>query len=165
MLKINQLFIATLIVFTASLSMAQCPQPGQVLRADYKDGWGENSQSKTGTLRPGDTYEMNFIAQRGLKYRITILSGTGPFTDQNVEFQLVGSEVKKVEQNGKMVYKRQEVVLYDSANKQGDEKMSFSSPKTQKLTLRIKLNGAEDSKAVQCVVVFVETKRELEVGF
>lgn len=152
-----------LIVFGASFG--QCPEPEQVLRPDYKDGWGDNSQSKTGTLRPGDSYEMNFIAQAGLKYRITLLSGVQNYTDENIDFQLVGSQVNKVKENGKMVYKRQEVVYFDSRDQVEGEKMTFSSPKTRKLKLKMKLNGVEDRKLVQCVIVFVETKRELQVGF
>jgi len=165
MFKMIRITLLSVLLMVTGISFGQCPQPDQVLRPDYKDGWGDNSQSKTGTLRPGDTYEMNFIAQAGLKYRITLLSGVGPFTDENVEFQLLGSEVKKVEEDGKKVYKRQEVVYLDSENQPEGEKMTFSTPKTRKLTLKIQLNGVEDTKLVQCVIVFVETKRELQVGF
>jgi hypothetical protein len=108
---------------------------------------------------------MNFIVQAGLKNRMTLLSGATNFTDENVDFQLIGTEVNKAEENGKSVYKRQEVVYFDSRNQPEGEKMVFSSPKTRKLTLKIKLNGVEYSKLVQCVIVFVESKRELQVGF
>lgn len=165
MFKIVRITLLSALLMITSLSFSQCPQPDQVLRPDYKDGWGDNSQSKTGSLRPGDTYEMNFIVQAGLKYRITMLSGVGPYTDENVDFQLVGTEVQKVMENGKSVYKRQEVVYFDSRNQPEGEKMVFSSPRTRKLTLKLKLNGVEDSKLVQCVIIFVETKRELQVGF
>lgn len=165
MFKIIRISILSILLSLTGLSFSQCPQPDQVLKPDYKDGWGDNSQSKSGSLRPGDTYEMNFIAQAGLKYRITLLSGLGPYTDDNIDFQLVGSEVNKVEENGKMVYKRQEVVYFDSRNQEEGEKMTFSTPKTRKLKLKMQLNGVEDSKLVQCVIVFVETKRELQVGF
>ncbi|MEX1190741.1 MAG: hypothetical protein WED10_06485 [Brumimicrobium sp.] len=150
---------------TWSISQSQCPDPSQILKADYKDGWGENSQSKTGALRPGDSYEINFIAHGGMKYRITIMSGVSDFTDENVEFQLVGSEVNKVKENGRSIYKRQEVVFFDSEKLSEDEKMSFSTDKTRKLKLKMKLNGVEESKLVQCVVVFVEHKKEIETGF
>ena len=165
MFKIIRITLLSIFLAVFGTSFGQCPQPEQVLRPDYKDGWGDNSQSKTGSLRPGDTYEMNFIAQAGLKYRITLLSGVGNFTDENIDFQLVGSEVNKVEDNGKMVYKRQEVVYFDSRNQAEGEKMTFATPKTRKLKLKMQLNGVEDSKLVQCVIVFVETKRELQVGF
>lgn len=165
MFKTIKLSLLSILLISAGLSFSQCPEPDQVLRPDYKEGWGDNSQSKTGSLRPGDTYEMNFIAQGGLKYRITLLSGLGPYTDENIDYQLVGSEVNKVEKNGKMVYERQEVVYFDSRKKAEGEKMTFSTPKTRKLKLRMQLNGVEDSKLVQCVIVFVESQRELEVGF
>lgn len=165
MFKIIRVSLLSLFLIILGVGYSQCPEPDQVLRPDYKDGWGENSQSKTGSLRPGDTYEMNFIAQAGLKYRITLLSGVDNYTDDNIDFQLIGSEVNKVEENGKMVYKRQEVVYFDSRNQAEGEKMTFSTPKTRKLTLKMQLNGVEDSKLVQCVIVFVESKRELQVGF
>lgn len=165
MFKIIRVSLLSFFLIIFGLGYSQCPEPEQVLRPDYKDGWGDNSQSKTGSLRPGDTYEMNFIAQAGMKYRITLLSGVGTYTDDNIDFQLIGSEVNKVEENGKMVYKRQEVVYFDSRNQAEGEKMTFSTPKTRKLTLKMQLNGIEDSKLVQCVIVFVESKRELQVGF
>jgi hypothetical protein len=165
MFKVIRLTLLSILLVSVGVSFGQCPEPNQVLKPDYREGWGDNSQSKTGSLRPGDTYEMNFIAQSGLKYRITLLSGTGPFTDENIDFQLVGSEVNKVEENGKSTYKRQEVVYFDSRNQPEGEKMTFSTPKTRKLTLKMKLNGVDDTKLVQCVIVFVESKRELQVGF
>lgn len=165
MFKIIRISLLSIFLTVFGTGFSQCPQPDQVLKPDYNDGWGDNSQSKTGSLRPGDTYEMIFIAQSGLKYRITMLSGVGPYTDEKIDFQLVGSEVNKVEENGKMVYKRQEVVYFDSRNQAEGEKMTFSTPKTRKLKLKMQLNGVEDSKLVQCVIVFVETKRELQVGF
>lgn len=165
MFKIIRISLLSIFLISSGICLSQCPQPNQVLKPDYKAGWGDNSQSKTGSLRPGDTYEMNFIAQAGLKYRITLLAGLGPYTDENIDFQLVGSEVNSVEENGKKVYKRQEVVFFDSRKKAEGEKMTFSTPKTRKLKLRMQLNGVEDSKLVQCVIVFVESQRELEVGF
>lgn len=165
MFKIVRITLLSTLLLVTGLSFGQCPEPDQVLRPDYREGWGDNSQSKTGTLRPGDTYEMNFIVQAGLTYRVTLLSGTGPYTDENIDFQLVGSEVNKVEENGKSVYKRQEVVYFDSRTQPEGEKMTFSTPKTRKLKLKMKLNGLDDTQLVQCVIVFVESKRDLQVGF
>lgn len=160
-----RLLILSIFVFTGLNGFGQCPQPNQVLRPDYKDGWGDNSQSKTGSMRPGDSYEMNFIAQGGMKYRITVISGLDLYTDEDIDFQLIGSEVNKVEKDGKSTYQRQDVVFFDSKERAEGEKMTFSTTKTRKLKLKIQLNGVEDSKLVQCVVVFVETKRQQEVGF
>jgi hypothetical protein len=165
MFKTIRISLLSIFLTVFGTSFSQCLEPEELLKPDYKDGWGDNSQTKTGSLRPGDTYEMNFIVQEGLKYRITLLSGLGTFNDENIDFQLVGSEVNKVEENGKMVYKRQEVVYFDSRNQEEGEKMTFSSPKTRKLMLKMELTDMEDSKLAQCVIVFVETKRELQSGF
>jgi hypothetical protein len=102
------LFLALLI---GTYSFAQCPKPGDVLKADNDNGWGQNSQSKSGPLRSGDEYEMRFVAQSGLKYRITAISGNEVFLADNIDFQLVGKEVKEVKKNGKSVYETKEIVF------------------------------------------------------
>ncbi|MGM0479645.1 MAG: hypothetical protein ACQERC_10520 [Bacteroidota bacterium] len=163
MLKVITAILAIFLLSTAVHS--QCPRAFDVMEADYDNGWGDNSQSKSGPLRPGDTYEMKFIAQGGMKYRVTVVSGNEQFSRDDVEFQLVGSEVNKVkDDDGRMVYKRQEVVFYDSEKSAEDEKAVFFSKRTKRLKVRINLKGVEDSKLVQCVVVFVETKRQEKIG-
>ncbi len=163
MLRIIGIFIGILFL-SSSVAIAQCPRPYDVIQADYSEGWGDNSQSKSGPLRPGDTYEMNIIAQGGMQYRVTVVSGNDQFSKENVDFQLVGSEVRKVEQNGKMTYKRVDVVFYDSETSDESQQAVFFSRRTKKLEVRIKLKGAEDSKLMQCVVVFIEAKRPEELG-
>jgi hypothetical protein len=163
MLRIIGVFIGVLVLST-SIASAQCPRPYDVIQAEYDAGWGDNSQSKSGPLRPGDSYEMKFIAQGGLKYRVTVVSGNDQYSRENVEFQLVGSEVRKVKENGKLVYRRVDVVFYDSEESKEGQKAVFYSPRTKRLNVRIKLKGAEDSKLIQCVVVYVETKRQEELG-
>lgn len=163
MLRILGIFIG-IILLSTTIASAQCPRPYDVIQADYDEGWGDNSQSKSGPLRPGDSYEMKFIAQGGLKYRVTVVSGNEQYSRDDVEFQLVGSEVRKVNQDGKMVYKRVDVVFYDSEESKEGQKAVFFSERTKRLKVRIKLKGAEDSKLLQCVVVFVETKRPESLG-
>ncbi len=162
MLKVITAILTIFILSTAAYS--QCPRAYDVMEAEYDAGWGDNSQSKSGPLRPGDTYEMKFIAQGGMQYRVTVVSGNEQFSTDDVDFQLVGSEVNKVKEDGRMVYKRQEVVFYDSEKSAEDQKAVFFSPRSKRLKVRIKLNGVEDSKLVQCVVVFIETKRQQKIG-
>lgn len=163
MLRFIGIFIGVL-VLSSTVANAQCPRPYDVIQADYNEGWGDNSQSKSGPLRPGDTYEMKIIAQGGIQYRVTVVSGNEQFSKQNVDFQLVGTEVRKVEEDGKMVYKRMEVVFYDSETSDDSQKAVFFSRRTKKLMVRIKLKGAEDSKLMQCVVVYIEAKRPEAIG-
>tara|TARA_B100000508_G_scaffold118450_1_gene98583 strand:- start:98686 stop:99183 length:498 start_codon:yes stop_codon:yes gene_type:complete len=156
--------VVSILFLSASIASAQCPRPYDVFEADYDNGWGDNSQSKSGPLRPGDSYEMKFIAQGGMKYRVSVASGNEQFSKENVEFQLVGSEVRKVKENGKMIYKRVDVVFYDSEESKEGQKAEVFSTRTKRLKVRIKLKGAEDSKLMQCVVVFIETKRPEALG-
>ena len=156
------------LLLTLSLSaytFAQCPNPGDVLKADSDNGWEQNSQSKSGSLRPGDEYEMRFVAQSGVKYRITAVSGlkVKEFTEDEIDFQLIGKQVKKIEKNGKTIYKNEEVVLYDS--KTSEDPAIFYSDRSRRLTIRVSVKGPKDEpKLIQCAVVFIESKNDGKLG-
>jgi len=134
------------------------------MQAEFKEGWGPNSQSKSGPLQAGEVYEYTFIAQRGLEYRLTALGGLNNIKVDNVEFELFDTEVKKVVQDGKPVYKRLKKVIYDSKSDESGSQVVFSTPKTRKLTIEVTVVNTEDPTAVQCVVVFVETRRIAKLG-
>jgi hypothetical protein len=159
----NLLHILTVVSITWSAN-GQCPTPNQVMKADTKNGWYENSQSKSGALAPGDTYEYNFIVQRGIDYRITTLGGKTELTKGNVEFKIYDTQVQRVEVNGDMVYKRFETIVFDSRNPENTEELIFNSPKTRKLTMRVEVVAEGQPNDVHCVVVFVETKRSEKFG-
>jgi hypothetical protein len=156
-----QMFLVVSISWSAS---AQCTKPNQVMKADKKNGWSENSQSKSGALAPGDTYEYNFIVQRGIDYRITTLGGKTELTKGNVEFKIYDSQVQRVEVNGEMIYKRFETIVFDSRNPGNTEELIFNSPQTRKLTMRVEVVADGQPNDVHCVVVFVETRRSEKLG-
>jgi hypothetical protein len=157
MKKINILLISFFIV---NFVFSQCPNPNEYLRADRKNGWGRNSQSKSGYLEPGEKYELNFIAQRGMEYRLKILAGNDNLSAENVNFQLYHTHVKKVEENGKKVYKRLRSVVFDSTKDEGEVK--FSTDQMRKMSLEVNIDNYESP---QCVIVFIESKKSLELGF
>lgn len=153
--------VATL---SAGYLFSQCPQASKVISVDSKNGWGENSQSKSGQLRPGDTYEMRFILQSGIKYRIQALAGVEDFSADNVDFQVIGKEVNKVEENGRVSYKSSEVILYDSRTATAEEEAIFLSDRMQRLTIRVEVKGNDGAGLVQCAVVLVEAKKTQKLG-
>lgn len=151
-------------LFVGVYSFGQCPNPGDVLKADKENGWVQNSQSKSGSLRPGDEYEMRFVAQAGVTYRIAVVSGIKEFTEDEIDFQLVVKEANKVIENGKEVYESKDVILYDS--KTTEDKAVFYSDRSRRMIIRVKVKDAkEESKLIQCAVVFIETKSNEKLGF
>lgn len=164
MTNYNYIVILIASVFFSFTSISQCPPPGSVMKADIKAGWGPNSQSKSGPLQAGETYEYTFIAQKGLEYRLTALGGLNNIRVDNVEFELYDTEVQKVVQDGKPVYKRMKKMIFDSKSEESGSQVVFSSPKTRKLTLEVSVVNNEAPNAVQCVVVFVETRKATQLG-
>ena len=157
--------ILTIVVtLSAGYSFSQCPQPSKVISVDHKNGWGENSQSKSGELRPGDTYEMRFIIQSGIKYRIKAVAGVEQYSADNVDFQVIGKVVNKVQENGAISYKSTEVILYDSKTATFDEEAIFLSDRTQRLTIKVTVKGNEGAGLVQCAAVLVEAMRTEKLG-
>lgn len=157
-MRVVALFIVVLsLVFN---SFGQCPNPNDYLRADTKNGWGKNSQSKSGYLKPGETYELNFIAQRGMEYRITVLAGNDNFSDENVNFQLYHTQVEKVEEKGKQVYKRLRSIIFDSNEDEGEVK--FATDQTRKISLDVSI---ENYRKPKCVIVFIEVRKSKKLGF
>lgn len=153
-------------ILLGGYSFSQCPRPSKVISPDTKNGWGENSQSKSGKLRPGDEYEMRFIAQPGIQYRVQAAAGNKDFTKDNVNFKLVTKEVNRVEEEGKVFYKSSEVVLFDSESAAEEEQAIFASSKTQKLSIKVMIEGQEEGPAhtLQCAVVLIEAKKAESIG-
>jgi hypothetical protein len=164
MIKFKHIFIIPLFASVSMVSYSQCPSPSEVMKADKKEGWSESSQSKSGALQAGEVYEYTFIAQRGVEYRVSALGGVDELSKDNVAYQLFDSEVQKVEVDGKPVYKRLEKVVYDSKKKESGDQLVFSTPKTRKLTMKVTITNTDKPDAIQCVAVFVESRRLAELG-
>lgn len=164
MIKLKHIFILPLIAGFSMVSFSQCPTPSELMKPDKKTGWNENSQSKSGALQAGETYDYTFIAQRGVEYRITALGGVDDVIIENVAFQLFDSEVQKVEVDGKPVYKRLQKLVYDSQKEDSGAQLIFSTPKTRKLTMKVQILNTDKADAVQCVAVYVETRRAAAIG-
>ena len=153
--------VATL---SAGYSFSQCPQPSKVISVDHKNGWGENSQSKSGELRAGDQYEMRLIIQPGIKYRIQAVAGIEKFSTDNVDFQVISKKVEKVEEDGVISYRSTEVILYDTKDATYGDEAIFLSDRTQRLTIRVEVKGEGGIGLVQCAIVLVEAMRTEKLG-
>lgn len=154
-------------LFVGVYSFGQCPNPGDVMKPDSENGWEQNSQSKSGALRPGDDYEMRFVAQGGVTYRIDVVSGVNlkEFSNEDIDFQLVVKEASKVTKNGREVYENNDVILYDSRNT--EDKAIFYSERSRRMIIRVRIKDAkeDESKLIQCAVVYIESKSKEKLGF
>jgi hypothetical protein len=160
--KLSALVVA--VIALAHIGMAQCPSPIMVFRPEPKSGWGLSSQSKSGALMTGETYEFTFIAQRGMEYRISSVGGSNELTKDKVQFRVSDTQVNRVIQDGQEVFKRSNVVIFDSKSTSGDEECVIVTPKTRKLTVTVNVVGTENPKDIQCAVVFVESRRAQTIG-
>lgn len=81
------LFLVTIV------AMAQCPTIESLSKSKKKekgDVYVINSQSRTGALLSDEDYEMSFVAQSGLDYRLSVIPVEGAAGTVNYEvYELV----------------------------------------------------------------------------
>ena len=146
--------------------VAQCPTPSEFIKSNGNDGWHLNSQSRSGSFRVGESYEITFIAQRGMDYRISAASGTEKhLAEEHIELHLFDTKVEKIEENGKEVYKRMRVDLFEGMGIDERSNMSITTPQPRKLTIKVTVKDAIDVDVIQCVVVQIESRRSQKLGF
>ena len=155
--------LLTCLVLLVSISNAQCPTAESIVKGKTKtkDAYGVNSQSRAGSIKSGETYEMSFIAQEGMDYRLsTKLANAAGGT---IEFEIYELIVEKKIVDGKETYKRTKHVLATSAQA-GSDPIEFTTDKTRKVFVAVTLSGG-DLKKPQCVGILVEDKKSTKLGF
>ncbi|RYM30787.1 hypothetical protein ERX46_17045 [Brumimicrobium glaciale] len=159
MIKFAHLIFGSLI-FIGGNSFSQCEHTTHHITPDFTNGWIENSQSKIVELHLGDDFEMKFIAQAGVKYRIQTSAGQKDFTKNNISFQLIIKEVNRIVEKGIVSYKTAEVILYDSELSGKDDEAIIQTAKTQNLSIKVRIHGTEiDPNLAFCSIVLIEEKR------
>lgn len=156
--------ITTILLIGASVLNAQCPSVETIAKerpkSKEKDPYSISSQSRTASLLAEQTYEMSFIAQNGMDYRLTtkqLKSAAG-----TISYEVYEMVVEKTEVNGKTEYKRVKHVLASSGD--SGASLEFSTDKVRKVFVSITLSGGDKKKPV-CVGVLVEDKRATKIGF
>jgi len=158
MLKATKIFAVLLMVMTGSVVFGQCPSAEKMGKG--KGGYGVNSQSKTGALLTGQSYEMSFIAQEGMDYRITV--GTIVPDRGEVSFE-VYEMVSEKDDNG--AYKKVKKVIISSADAESNT-VEFITDKARKLMISVSYEGSDDeSKKPECVAVLIEDKKTTKIGY
>lgn len=155
--------LLTFLVVCVSAGYAQCPTAESIVKAKSKtkDNYGVNSQSRSGSVKSGETYEMSFIAQDGMDYRLS--SKLANPAAGTISFEIYEMVVEKKTVDGKEVYKRSKHVLANS-NEAGMEPIEFTTDKSRKIFVAVSLSGG-DPKKPTCVGVLVEDKKSTKLGF
>lgn len=151
------LFLVTIV------AMAQCPTIESLSKSKKKEKGDEyvvNSQSRTGALLSDENYEMSFVAQSGLDYRLSVIPVDG--AAGTVSYEVYEMVVEKNADGGKQVYKKVKHVLASSSA--GIDQIEFTTDKVRKIFVSVSVSGGDKKKAT-CVGVLVETKRSDRLGF
>ena len=153
----------TLVVVAATAVNAQCPTVESIVRGKEKskDNYNVSAQSRTASILPGKEYEMSFIAQPGMDYRLAAKlapGGTGTIT-----YEVYELTIEKKTEGGKTVYDRKKHVLATSGDAQSGA-LEFSTDKARKIFVSVSLSGG-DKKNPECVGVMIEDKKSTKIGF
>jgi len=149
--------ILTCLIVLASSAYAQCPTSESIVKGKNKtkDTYSVSSQSRAGAVKPGETYEMAFIAQAGMDYRLSAKAAEGG----TITYEVYETYVEKKVVDGKDVFKRVKKVLSGS----GAEAIEFTTDKTRKIYVSVTLTGG-DAKKIECVGVLIEDKKTTKLG-
>jgi hypothetical protein len=156
--------LLTFLVVCVSTVYAQCPTAENIVKKEKsktKDNYGVNSQSRSGSVKSGETYEMSFIAQDGMDYRLSSKLANPSAGSISIEIYEMIVEKKMVD--GKETYKRTKHVLATS-NESGAQPIEFTTDKSRKIFVAVSLSGG-DPKKPACVGVLVEDKKSTKLGF
>lgn len=153
--------VLTFLLAFGTTTFAQCPAAESFVKDKRtKDAYGVNSQSRSGSVKPGETYEMSFIAQDGMDYRLT--SKTAVAMSGSISYEVYEMVVEKRTVNGKEMYKRVKHTL--AASEDGSQALEFTTDKTRKIYVAVTVSGG-DPKKPYCVGVLVEDKKSTKLGF
>jgi hypothetical protein len=154
--------VITGLLLMVSTAYAQCPTAEAIAKdKKTKDAYGVNSQSRSASVKSGETYEMSFIAQDGMDYRLTTkLAAGGAGT---VSYEVYETVVEKKMVNGKETYKRSKHTLASSGDA-GAAPLEFTTDKSRKIFVAVTVSGGDLKKPV-CVGVLVEDKKTTKIGF
>ena len=155
--------ILTCIVVAATSVYAQCPAPETFVKGKTKtkDAYLPSSQSRSGAVKSGETYEMSFIAQEGMDYRLS--SKAYDAASGTITYEVYEMVVEKKVVDGKETFKRVKHVLANSGQA-GGAALEFTTDKARKVFVSVSLSGGDPKKA-ECVGVLVESKKSTKLGF
>ena len=166
MKALNKTKLITLIICSLffSYGSAQCPKISDLNLRDESGKWTESAQSRTETLKMGESFEVSFIAQRGMDYRIRVLSGAEDLSIENSTVRIYDTDVEKVEEDGEIVYKRTQNKVFDSNSLKTNKEIIITTPKTRKLTVKGTARKSDIPEKTQCMIVYIESRRSEKLG-
>ena len=155
--------ILTCLIVVATSAYAQCPSPDTFVKgkSKTKDEYSVSSQSRSGSVKSGETYEISFIAQEGMDYRLS--SKAYNSAAGTISYEVYELIVEKKMVDGKETFKRVKHVLANSGQA-GGAALEFTTDQTRKVFITVSLTGG-DAKKAECVGVLIENKRSTKLGF
>ncbi|TNE53025.1 MAG: hypothetical protein EP338_13350 [Bacteroidetes bacterium] len=145
------------VALSGSFIYAQCPLPEKIVKStsSRKSNYRVSTQSKSGALKPGGTYEMSFVARSGFDYKIS--------SDAlNDEVSIISFEIFEMvtRKNEKNQYKRMKHVI---SKTDGKEPVEFATDKTRKIMIKVTLEALPTDDP-QCMAVLIEHKKSTKIG-
>lgn len=145
-----------LLSYSNSNLYAQCATPEKIIKGGGRDKYTISKQSKSGALKPGESYELTFNTQEGYDYKIT--SGVDGRNSIPIAFEVFENTVEKTDEAG---FKK---VKKSIMNSDGSEPVEFKIEKANILTIKVTL-PASDSKKPECVAILIEDRKSIKIGF
>lgn len=150
------------------LLQAQCVKPEYfIMKSKKSEGYSINGQSKSGYFEPGEIYVMSFIAYSGMEYKISVGADVEDREGQ-IEFELFEKKTKRIEENGKISYKKLDQVVFKNKDNEMTQTMEFQSTATRRIYVRVqvpKVDGdAGAAESYVCVGVLLEHQQGVKTG-
>jgi hypothetical protein len=150
--------LASFFIFISCWTFTQCNTQELIKNASkVKSDYGVNSQSKTGMLLSKKDYEMSFIAQKNMDYRISC--GTVSTDDGKVFFEIYEMVTQKDAQGN---YKKVKNILFESKDFENNT-IEFTTDQLRKLLIKVHYDNGK-SKIPECIGVLIEDKKTIKIG-
>lgn len=175
----KNIFVILSVILASAVFAQSCPTAMDLCYKKKEDKpWAYNGQSKSGRLEANKEYTMSFVAYKGLEYKLRI--GTHLEDMQGkVEFEVYEMVNKKVQTGGKLAYEKEKKVLIKNADMEYINEVKFSSTKTKKLYIKVKViaeggdadsayedtTDPENKKFYYCIGVLILQQKSIKTGF
>jgi hypothetical protein len=143
------------LLFISNDYYSQCSAPDKTVKVGReKAGFGVCTQSKSGALTIGETYEMAFIAQANMDYKIVAgLENEAVGTLEVELFEMVTDKDKE----GNYVKVKKTVAKVGAL-----EAIDLTTDKTRKLMIGVTIKGK--SEKPECIAVLILDKKTTKLG-
>ncbi len=158
MKKIGKLVAILTLIFASNSVNAQCALPEKIVKGvKDKGGFGVSTQSKSGALKGGEAYEMAFIAQANMDYKIF-----AAMQDPSQGTLVVELYEMVTEKDEKGNFKKEKKVI---SSVEQDQVIEITTDKTRKMMISVTITLEDDeNKKPLCIGVLILDKKTTIIG-